>query len=99
MTTTGTATALGNGPFDGFVPEVLTTLFELRRPDGVMHVVVSNLPEDDDYEPETCVFVTYADGALDLDSYITNNGALIELPGDIPAIEVIETLGYEVVAG
>lgn len=100
MTPTGTATALGNGPFEGFVPEVLTTLFELRRSDGeTMHVVVSNLPEEDDYDPETCVFVVFPDGSLDLDSYITNNGALLELPGDIAASEVITSLGYEIVAG
>jgi hypothetical protein len=82
------------------VPEVLTTLFELRTAGGeVDHVVVSNLPEDDDYEPETCVFAVNPDGSLDLDFYVTNQGALLELVGDIPAVDVIESLGYDIVAG
>lgn len=102
MMPTGTAIALGNGPFEGFVPEALTTLFELKRAGGPeegdgLYVVVSNLPEDEDFEAETSVFAVNKDGSLDLDFYITNNGALIELPGDIPASDVIESLGYEIV--
>ena len=103
MLPTGTATALGNGPFDGFMPEALTTLFELVRPEGdidnIAHVVVSNLPADDNYEAETCVFAVNEDGSLDLDSYISFGGAIMELPGDVPAREVIESLGYEIVGG
>lgn len=99
----GTAIALGNGPFAGFVPEALTTLFELRRPDGdiehIAHVVVSNLPEDDGYDAETCVFVTHPDGSLEMDFYIGNKGAFMELPGDIRAEDVITSMGYDVVAG
>lgn len=106
MLPTGIATALGNGPFEGFVPEALTTLFELKRPEGGRHlygagvyVVVSNLPEDDSCEAETCVFAALSDGSLDLDFYISNGGALIELPGDLDAYDVIESLGYEIAGG
>lgn len=98
----GTAIALGNGPFEGFVPEALTTLFELRRPeDGdeyIAHVVVSNLPEDDWAEAETCVFAANEDGSLDLDSYVSFGGAILTLPGDVHAVDVIESMGYDIVA-
>ena len=102
MTLTRTANALGNGPFEGFVPEALTTLFELRYSDmddneeGI-YVVVSNLPGDDSFEPETSVFVTHKDGALDLDFYLSHNGSVMDLPGDIPAAEIIEAMGYEII--
>lgn len=103
MLPTGIAIARGNGPFEGFVPEALTTLFELRRPEGdidnIAHVVVSNLPGDDDFDPETCVFAANENGSLDLDSYISFGGAIMELPGDVPAREVIESLGYEIAGG
>lgn len=99
----GTATALGNGPFEGFVPEALTTLYVLCRPEGdidnIAYVVVSTLPEDDDYEAETSVFAANEDGSLDLDCYISFGGALLELPGDHRAADVIEAMGYDIVAG
>ncbi|HEX9089359.1 MAG TPA: hypothetical protein VF867_17845 [Arthrobacter sp.] len=96
----GTATALGNGPFNGFVPEALTTLFELsiRGLESVVHVVVSNLPEDDGFEAETSIFAVEPDGSLDIDFYLKNDGPLLELAGDLDARGVIEALGYEILA-
>lgn len=100
---TGTAIALGNGPFEGFVDEALTTLFELRPPGrhtdvAGLYVVVSNMPADDNCEAETCVFAANSDGSLDIEFYLSNEGALIELAGDIPATDVIESIGYEIVS-
>jgi hypothetical protein len=95
---TNTATALGNGPFAGFVDEVLTTLFELDPPfinDGtwLQHVVVSNMPEDDDYPAETCIFAARRNGALDI-GYYQEHGTVLNLVGDVTASEVVTMLGY-----
>lgn len=89
-----TATNLGNGPFEGFMPEVLTTLFRLDPCEDVEYVVVSNLPEDDTFDAETCVFAAHEDGSLNVQYYMSF-GTILDLPGDVPAVDALALLGYE----
>jgi hypothetical protein len=76
------------------MPEVLTTLFRLDPCEDVEYVVVSNLPEDDSFEAETCVFAAHPDGSLNVQYYM-NFGTIMDLPGDVPAADVLALLGYE----
>lgn len=95
------ATALGNGPFNGYFTSA-ATLFELDPPmllegHDLPYLVLSSMPETSTQVALTAAFATDGEGNLDPVFYL-QHGLVFERYGaqDIPG--ALAALGYDMVA-